>query len=413
MTRRVLALLLLVSVIVLGASLTTVHAYQASAADQARMHFRAADQRTSALLALARSDGLTAGELAPLYRRQTAISARRAPSGWAFFQPGLTSFYHQQTRDLSALAVSVQASVRAATATRRIQAQASLAQLHHAIATANGLRADARTAGSIFSADEVQFHSASLPKDFASISKSASQASLNLASSYRLEQRYVSRRVAQAGGSVVVLRHEASGQAAAVVSQLPLLGLLTSRATAYRSQEASLESDAMSQSAPFGTAVALWRLHSLARTVAADYKRTVPAKMIVVSTESQSATVYQNGKVVLTTPVTTGGPELPTDHGVFHIYYKVSPFVFHSPFPLGSPYYYPPTPIQYWMPFDGQEGLHDASWRSNFGPGSNFQPTDLGTGNYILGTHGCVNLPASAAAFIWNFAPVGTTVVVV
>jgi hypothetical protein len=65
------------------------------------------------------------------------------------------------------------------------------------------------------------------------------------------------------------------------------------------------------------------------------------------------------------------------------------------------------------MPFDGGEGLHDAWWRSDFGPGSNYAPTDLGTGNYILGTHGCVNLPMDAATFVWNWAPLGTTVVVV
>ena len=53
------------------------------------------------------------------------------------------------------------------------------------------------------------------------------------------------------------------------------------------------------------------------------------------------------------------------------------------------------------------------SWRRNFGPGSNLAPTDLGTGNYILGTHGCVNLPFDAAQFVWDWAPVGTTVVVI
>jgi lipoprotein-anchoring transpeptidase ErfK/SrfK len=155
-----------------------------------------------------------------------------------------------------------------------------------------------------------------------------------------------------------------------------------------------------------------WLQQTIAE-VDADYNRYLPQKMIVVSTENQSATMYEAGRQVYSTPVTTGGPELPTDHGVFHIYLKLSPFVFHSPWPIGSPYYYPPTPVQFWMPFDGGEGLHDASWRSNFGPGSNLQPTDLGTGNYILGTHGCVNLPFDAASFVWNWAPVGTTVVVI
>jgi lipoprotein-anchoring transpeptidase ErfK/SrfK len=163
----------------------------------------------------------------------------------------------------------------------------------------------------------------------------------------------------------------------------------------------------------FGAVVKESHLRALQQVVAADYRKTVPYKMIVVSTETQYASAYQGGKIVLTTPVTTGGPELPTDHGVFHIYMKVTPWVFHSPWPPSSPYYYPPTPITYWMPFDGGEGLHDAWWRPNFGPGSNLQPTNLGTGRYILGTHGCVNLPMSAAEFIWNWAPIGTTVVVI
>ena len=56
---------------------------------------------------------------------------------------------------------------------------------------------------------------------------------------------------------------------------------------------------------------------------------------------------------VYSTLVTTGGPQLPTDHGFFHIYMKISPFTFHSPWPPGSQYWYPDSPVQYWMPFYG------------------------------------------------------------
>jgi lipoprotein-anchoring transpeptidase ErfK/SrfK len=160
-------------------------------------------------------------------------------------------------------------------------------------------------------------------------------------------------------------------------------------------------------------AVKMLTLNSGIAAARKDVSTLLPAKMIVVSTETQYATMYENGTQVYRTVVTTGGPELPTDHGVFHIYMKASNFTFHSPWPIGSPYYYPPSFVQYWMPFYGGEGLHDASWRSNFGPGSNLQPTNLGTGNYILGTHGCVNMPTEAAAWTWNWAPLGTTVVVI
>ena len=46
--------------------------------------------------------------------------------------------------------------------------------------------------------------------------------------------------------------------------------------------------------------------------------------------------------------------------------------------------------------------IHDAPWRSWYGPGANL----------YNGTHGCVNVPYSPMATLWNWAPNGTTVVV-
>ena len=46
--------------------------------------------------------------------------------------------------------------------------------------------------------------------------------------------------------------------------------------------------------------------------------------------------------------------------------------------------------VDYWMPFNGGIGFHDASWRNKFG----------GTIYQTSGSHGCVNLPpASVPAF--------------
>lgn len=58
------------------------------------------------------------------------------------------------------------------------------------------------------------------------------------------------------------------------------------------------------------------------------------------------------------------------------------------------------TPVDYWMPFNGNIGLHDATWRSSFG-GSLFK-----TG----GSHGCVNLPHSVASKIFANIASGTPV---
>ncbi len=60
------------------------------------------------------------------------------------------------------------------------------------------------------------------------------------------------------------------------------------------------------------------------------------------------------------------------------------------------------SPVKFWMPFNGNIGLHDASWRSSFG------------GNIYLtgGSHGCVNLPSSAASKIFENVHKGEAVVV-
>lgn len=60
------------------------------------------------------------------------------------------------------------------------------------------------------------------------------------------------------------------------------------------------------------------------------------------------------------------------------------------------------TDVNYWMPFYGGYGLHDATWRGYFG----------GSAYLYDGSHGCVNLPYSAAQELYELAEVGTPVVV-
>ncbi len=59
------------------------------------------------------------------------------------------------------------------------------------------------------------------------------------------------------------------------------------------------------------------------------------------------------------------------------------------------------TFVSYWMPFNGGVGLHDANWQPAFG-GSQYKST---------GSHGCVNLPPSAAANLYSIIEVGDVVV--
>jgi lipoprotein-anchoring transpeptidase ErfK/SrfK len=145
--------------------------------------------------------------------------------------------------------------------------------------------------------------------------------------------------------------------------------------------------------------------------VEARMHAVMPPKAIMVSVAEQALRAYQDGRLVLFTYVTTGRPELPTVTGHFYIYEKVTPWQFTSPWPPGSPYYYPPSWIKYWMPFYSGYGLHDAWWRQHYGPGTNVYGDGPGSGE-PTGTHGCVNIPFAQTQWLWNWAPVGTSVVV-
>ena len=126
-------------------------------------------------------------------------------------------------------------------------------------------------------------------------------------------------------------------------------------------------------------------------------------KVIVVSLATQSLTAYENNKVVATTVVATGRPALPTLTGTFHIKAKYTPYQFISPWPKSSPYWYASAWVKYAMLYeDGGYFIHDAPWRTVYGPGA-----DL-----TNGTHGCVNVPLSTMSFLYKWASVGTTVIV-
>jgi lipoprotein-anchoring transpeptidase ErfK/SrfK len=133
---------------------------------------------------------------------------------------------------------------------------------------------------------------------------------------------------------------------------------------------------------------------------------------IVVSLSQQRLVAYEDGKVFLSSLVTTGNKALPTPTGTFSISEKVHPFTFISPWPKTSPFYYKPSKVHYAMLFrSGGYYIHDAPWRTAFGPGTNAQTGTPGS-NYT-GTHGCINVPEDVATRLFAWAPIGTVVQVV
>ena len=117
---------------------------------------------------------------------------------------------------------------------------------------------------------------------------------------------------------------------------------------------------------------------------------------VEVNLTEQHVYVYKDGELVVSTDCVTGNVfnNCGTHTGAYAIAYKQKDATLR-----GDDY---ESHVNYWMPFHNGEGLHDATWRSKFG-GTIYQ------GN---GSHGCVNLPLSAAKSIYEVVDAGWPVLV-
>jgi hypothetical protein len=135
-------------------------------------------------------------------------------------------------------------------------------------------------------------------------------------------------------------------------------------------------------------------------------------QVILVSLSQQWLWAYQDGRLVFANPVATGQPELQTPAGSYHIQGRLEDVMFYSPWAPDSPYYYAPEHINYALPFRaGGYYLHDAPWRATFGPGSQVPHSTPGGGRET-GSHGCVNVTTSAAAWLYGWVTPGATLVI-
>ncbi len=125
-----------------------------------------------------------------------------------------------------------------------------------------------------------------------------------------------------------------------------------------------------------------------------DYVTDLDTRIVVVDIWDQQLKLYKNNGVYLTSDVVTGKDSTPSDIGLYNIYSKELSRNLTGP---GYSSY-----VNYWMPYNGGEGLHDATWRYEFGG-------DIYTWG---GSHGCVNLPLDIAEEIYNNVEVGTQVLV-
>jgi lipoprotein-anchoring transpeptidase ErfK/SrfK len=113
-------------------------------------------------------------------------------------------------------------------------------------------------------------------------------------------------------------------------------------------------------------------------------------RWIEVDTSRQQLVAWNNGRIDRIFNVSTGKRSTPTPSGTYSVQSK-----YRSTSMQGAGYYVPDVP--YAMFYSGGYALHGAYWHNNFG-------TRM--------SHGCVNLGVRQARWLYNWAPVGTTVVV-
>jgi hypothetical protein len=141
------------------------------------------------------------------------------------------------------------------------------------------------------------------------------------------------------------------------------------------------------------------QMHQSDLTVVNYYEQLYPKlasqQIIVVSLAKQVLRVYEPGmKLEKEFSIISGEDTHPSPPGVWNIGYRLSPTYFKSPYPKGSPYWYPKTYIPYAMQYKtGGYFLHSAWWRSVFGEYDQFPHADPGGTQYAGdGSHGCINI---------------------
>ena len=138
-------------------------------------------------------------------------------------------------------------------------------------------------------------------------------------------------------------------------------------------------------------------------------------RVIVISLSEQAMRVYQDGKLVNAFLVVTGMPGHASLPGSWWIERKLTNTTFISGEQPGQDGYYPPTPVAYAMQYHSSGYfIHQSWWRSQFGPGNQFPHLDPhGTLFANEGSHGCVNMSTADVEWLYAFAQVDTTKIIV
>ncbi len=121
-----------------------------------------------------------------------------------------------------------------------------------------------------------------------------------------------------------------------------------------------------------------------------------------VDLSGQHVYMIKDGVVVWDAPCVTGdvAKGYATPAGIYSLTYKETDRILRGKKKADGSYEYE-SHVDYWMPFNGGIGFHDADWRSKFG----------GTIYLYGGSHGCINLPPDRAKLLYDYVYKGMPVI--
>jgi lipoprotein-anchoring transpeptidase ErfK/SrfK len=120
-------------------------------------------------------------------------------------------------------------------------------------------------------------------------------------------------------------------------------------------------------------------------------------KHIDINISTQTLKLYKNGKAVGSYKISSGKRSMPTPKGTFQVYNKARRSR-SAEYKLFMPY---------WMAFkpDGSHGIHELpEWPNGAKEGARHLGVPV--------SHGCVRLGIGAARAVYDWAPIGTTVII-
>lgn len=124
------------------------------------------------------------------------------------------------------------------------------------------------------------------------------------------------------------------------------------------------------------------------------------SKKIIVDKSEQKLSAYDGDRLFMELPISTGLELTPTETGTFTVFKKTPSRYMQGPLPGfvdQQAYDLPGVPWNLYFTHGGAV-VHGAYWHNSFG-----KPY----------SHGCVNLPPQEAKKLYNWAPLGTKVIVI